>query len=69
MLLPEAKIQAALSPGNDEESVKQFHHLSIFLKTIKHYFGSFEWLFSPIRDPRNPKLITYPLSALFLPVC
>jgi hypothetical protein len=69
MSLPEAKIHATLSSANDEESIKQFHHLGNFLKTVKHYFGSFERLFSSIRDPRNPKLITYPLYSLFLSVC
>ena len=69
MSLPTSDIHGALSAGIDEESVKQFRHLSVFLKTVKHYFGGFHRMFGSISDPRNPELIIYPLSSLFLPGC
>jgi hypothetical protein len=44
--------------------VNQYQHLGILFKTVKHFFGGIERLFGGVSDPRNPKLITYPLDCL-----
>lgn len=36
----------------------------MLFKTVNHFFGGFERLFGGVSDPRNPKLITYPLNCL-----
>lgn len=48
----------------DEDSICQYHHLSILFKTVEHFFNGFDNLFAHVQDPRNPKLITYPLNSL-----
>lgn len=48
----------------DEDSIRQYHHLSILFKTVDHFFKGFGNLFGHVSDPRNPKLITYPLPSL-----
>ena len=40
--------------------------LRIFLATVHHYFGSFNQLFAPVTDPRQPALLIYPLAALLV---
>lgn len=54
--------------------MNQYQHLEILFKTVNHFFGGFGPLFGGVSDPRNPKLITYPLncllfSGLFLFLC
>jgi hypothetical protein len=48
----------------DEDEQEQAHLLKIMLGTSQHYFGDFKQLFQGVNDPRNPKLITYPVEAL-----
>jgi hypothetical protein len=36
-----------------------------FLATTQHFFGDWTTLFDPVRDPRDPNLITYSLAAQF----
>ncbi|MFQ5486186.1 MAG: hypothetical protein ACE5DO_12755 [Desulfobacterales bacterium] len=54
--------------------MNQYHHLRNIFKTINHFFGGVDALFSGVKDPRNRNLITYPLecllfSGLFLFLC
>ena len=44
---------------------EQIEILKAFTGTIQHYFGSWETIFSGVRDGRNPKWITYPIEGLF----
>ena len=55
-------------PGNDkhedQDSRKQAKMLRAFLGTVEHFFGSWEKIFSGVRDARNQLLITYSMAAL-----
>jgi hypothetical protein len=53
-------------PQPDRDVQEQEAVLQIFLATVHHYFGSFNQLFAPVTDPRQPALITYPLAALLV---
>jgi hypothetical protein len=48
----------------DPDEWKQLSIIRASLKTIQHFFGAFADLFQPVRDPRHPELITYPLAAM-----
>ena len=48
----------------DPDSKKQAKILKAFMGTVQHYFGSWEKIFSGVRDTRNQLLITYPMAAL-----
>jgi len=61
------------SPAPDH-LIQQTALMKAFLGTVKHYCGNWKKLFAGVQDPRNPKLITYPLDSLlftgmFLFVC
>lgn len=61
------------SPAPDHQ-VQQTALVKTFFGTVKHYFGNWKTLFAGVQDPRNPKMITYPLDSLlftgtFLFVC
>ena len=55
-------------PGNDkhedQDSRKQAKMLRAFMGTVEHFFGSWEKIFSGVRDGRNQLLITYSMAAL-----
>jgi len=38
--------------------------IAIFIRTVEHFFGSFQRIFRGITDPRNPGDITYSLASL-----
>jgi len=48
----------------DPDEQEQLSIIGACLKTVWHFFGGFARLFGPVRDPRNPDLITYPLIAV-----
>jgi len=48
----------------DQDEQEQLSILDALLKTVHHFFGDWADLFGPVRDPRDPDLITYPLEAL-----
>jgi hypothetical protein len=57
--------QQALAPAHmDPDEQEQLSIIGACLKTVWHFFGGFARLFGPVRDPRNPDLITYPLIAV-----
>lgn len=47
-----------------EEKDEQEELLKVLVKTIHHFFGSWQAIFRGVRDSRNPRLITYPLETL-----
>ena len=51
-----------VEPAAEEQA--QASLLKTLLATAQHFFGSFIHLFTGVRDPRQPALITYPLAAL-----
>lgn len=40
--------------------------VEIFVSTAQHFFGGFTQLFRPVADPRDPRLLLYPLVSLAL---
>lgn len=49
----------------DHEDKKQRESLILsVLSTIRHFFGSFFPLFNKVKDPRDPRKITYPMKTL-----
>jgi hypothetical protein len=50
-------------PAPDHQ-VQQTALLKAFFGTTRHYFGNWNTLFAGVQDPRNPKMITYPLDSL-----
>jgi len=59
-------------PGNvrgpedpvDRDEKEQQKIVEALIATFQHFFGSWRTLFSGVSDPRAPRRITYPLSAL-----
>lgn len=51
-------------PAADEHEKEQQALIGIFVKTVEHFFGSFQRIFKGITDPRKPKKITYSLTSL-----
>jgi len=57
--------QQALAPAHmDPDEQEQLSIIGACLKTVWHFFGGFARLFCPVRDPRHPDFITYPLIAV-----
>ncbi len=56
-----ADLSSTVDATVDEE---QASLLKTLLATAQHFFGSFQQLFTHVRDPRQPELITYPLAAV-----
>jgi hypothetical protein len=57
-------VSGATDPGMDNETKQQRVLLQTLLSTVTHFFGGFSHLFRTVRDPRNSKLITYPLPMI-----
>lgn len=51
-------------PVADADIEQQQAVLQALLVTLEHFFGGFSRLFQAVTDPRDPKLITYPLPML-----
>lgn len=50
----------------DRDEREQQGLVEALITTFQHFFGSWASLFSGVADPRDPRKITYPLSALAL---
>jgi len=48
----------------DKESCEQEALLKAFAGTVYHFFGCWQAIFGKIADPRDPRMITYPLEEL-----
>jgi len=50
---------------HEEDQEDQQKLMEILITTLHHFFGPFPRLLDEVTDPRNPKMITYPLASLF----
>lgn len=57
-------VSMSTEPCIDNETHQQQVLLQTLLRTVTHCFGGFPELFRTVLDPRNPKLITYPLPMI-----
>ncbi len=57
-------MQTKHSSRAPDHQVQQTALVKAFFSTVKHYFGNWETLFAGVQDPRNPKMIIYPLDSL-----
>ena len=48
----------------DKNEKEQQALLEILIKTVQHFFGTFQRIFNCMTDPRRPKKITYSLASL-----
>jgi hypothetical protein len=62
--LPTCDIGGDTCPLVDPDIQQQEALLSIFLVTVQHFFRGLNSLFQPVKDPRDPLHIIYPLPAL-----
>jgi len=51
-------------PAVDKNEKEQQALIGILVKTVEHFFGSFQKIFKGMADPRSPKKITYSLTSL-----
>ena len=57
-----AKLSPTVEPATEEQA--QASVLKTLLASAQHFFGGFTRLFAGVSDPRQPELITYPLTAV-----